>query len=178
MEKFTLKGPRVVLSNDLDIKYAEELAQNANSLRISRDIGGHTFPHPYTKEDAIFFLTKNREEGKSFFAVDFIIWVDGKFAGVIGLSEIDRTDMKAHIGYWLGEAFWNKGYATEALSLMIDFCRKELKLVRLYAKVLDYNLASLNVLMKNRFLVEGFERKTFKMHDGYHSFFLVARTFE
>ena len=178
MRDYNLKSKRLALSNNLAPEYADALAELANNRKIARDIGGHGFPHPYTREDALFFLEKNREEGDSFFDVDFLIFVDGKVAGAIGLSEIDWTDMKAHVGYWLGEEFWHRGYATEALGAVVDFARDDLKLVRLYAKVLDYNLPSLRVLMKNGFNVEGYERKTFRMGDEYHSFFLVARIFD
>lgn len=178
MQQFELKGQLVTLSNDLKAEYADELASQANSEPIYRNLAAHSFPHPYTRESAIFFLDKNREDGSSFFALDFLIWVEGKIAGAIGLSEIEWTDRKAHMGYWLGEKFWNHGYATEALKLMVEFSRKELNLVRLYAKVLDYNLPSLKVLMKNGFEIEGYERKAFKMGDGYHSFILTARVFE
>lgn len=178
MQEYILNSKRLTLSNNLDHDYAGELARIANNRKIARDIGAHGFPTPYTAEDALFFFDKNREEGDSFFDIDFLIFVDGKVAGAIGLSEIDWTDKKAHIGYWLGEEFWHRGYATEALGSVVDFARKELKLVRLYAKVLDYNTPSLRVLMKNGFIVEGYEQKTFKMEDGYHSFFLVARIFD
>lgn len=178
MKKYVLKGSRLTLTNDLNEKYADEVAKLANNKKIARDLGAHTFPQPYTREDALFFFDKNREEGDSFFALDFLIMVDGNVAGAIGLSEIDWTDKKAHIGYWLGEKFWKRGYATEALKAMIDFSRNELNLVRLYAKVLDYNLPSLRVLMKNNFEIEGYERKAIKMDDGYHSFFLTARIFD
>lgn len=178
MKQFKLQGPRVTLSNELKPEYAEELAEQANSLRISENIGGHSFPYPYTAEDALFFLEKNREEGKSFFQIDFIIWIGGSIGGVVGLGEIDRTDGKAHVGYWLGEKYWNRGYATEALSLISEFAEKELKLVRIYSKILDYNLASLRVQLKNGFKVEGYERMAFKMKDGYHSFFLTAKLFK
>lgn len=178
MQRVTLKGPRLSLSNDLSPEYAEELAYYANNLKVANNIGSHSFPYPYTKEDAMFFLTKNREEGKSFFAMDLIIRLEGNFAGVIGISEIDWSDMKAHIGYWIAEPYWNRGYATEALKIMVDYCRNELKLVRLYTKVLDYNFPSLKVLMKNGFSVEGYERKSMKMEDGYHSLFIVSRIFD
>lgn len=178
MQDFMLKSKRLTLSSNLAHEYAEALAKLANNKRIAKDIGSRGFPNPYTTEDALFFFDKNREEGDSFFDVDFLIFVGGKVAGAIGLSEIDWTDRKAHVGYWLGEEFWHMGYATEALGAVVDFARDELKLVRLYAKVLDYNMPSLRVLMKNGFNVEGYERKTFKMEEGYHSLFLVARIFD
>lgn len=177
MERFTLRGQRITLSNDLDAGFAEELAHQANNGKIRDRIGGHGFPYPYTKEDALFFLRKNREEGNTFFQIDFIIRVEGRIAGVIGLSDIDREDMKAHVGYWLGEEYWNHGYATEALGLISEFAESEMGLVRLYSKILDTNLPSLKVQLKNGFKVEGYERKAYKLEDGFHSFFLTAKLF-
>lgn len=174
MKAYRLEGKRVTLSNDLNPKYARTLAAIANDRDIHRNIGGHSFPYPYTEMDARFFLEKNREEGRQFFAIDFLIFAEDKLVGVIGLSSVNRTDLNAHVGYWIGKDYWNRGYASEALSLIVEFCRNELGLARVYTKVLDYNLASLRVLMKNGFAVEGFEKNAYRMGNGFHSFFIVA----
>jgi RimJ/RimL family protein N-acetyltransferase len=48
-------------------------------------------------------------------------------------------------------------------------------MVMIYTGVLDYNLASVKVLMKNGFSVDGFRKKVFLMDDGFHSFFYLSR---
>lgn len=178
MQIYSLKGEKVTLSNDLDMKHAPELARLANDREIFEKLAAHTFPHPYTVESARDFFDMNREDGASYFAIDFLVFAGEKLAGAIGLKDINRIDLNAQIGYWIGREFWNNGYASEALSLMLKFSREELDLVRLYAKVLDCNLPSLRVLLKNGFVVEGFEKNAFRMEDGFHSFFLAAKLFE
>ena len=170
-----LKGPKVWLTNNLEEKYAEEMARMANDKEIYRNLGAHTFPSPYRKEDAINFFTMNRKDGKNYFTMDFLIFAGDKLAGVIGLKDINYIDRNAHIGYWIGKEHRNKGFASEAVSLLSSFCREELKLVMIYTGVLDYNLASVKVLMKNGFSVDGFRKKVFLMDDGFHSFFYLSR---
>jgi ribosomal-protein-alanine N-acetyltransferase len=40
--------------------------------------------------------------------------------GTITLSYQDVINHKARIGYWLGSAYWNKGYASKAFQLILD----------------------------------------------------------
>ncbi len=174
-DKVDLVSPRLHLSNDLKGKYAMQISRIANDPEIARRIGGHGFPFPYTEEDGRIFLDMNRKYGKTHFAMDFLIFSENLLVGIIGLKDIDYTDFKAHVGYWIGREYWNKGYASEALSLVVDYAKGELGLRRLYTKVLDFNLPSLRVLMKNGFMIEGFERDSYKLEDGFHSMFCLGR---
>ena len=45
-----------------------------------------------------------------------------------GRKDINYIDRNAHIGYWIGKEHRNKGFASEAVSLLSSFCREELKL--------------------------------------------------
>lgn len=50
----------------------------------------------------------------------FIRWgivekASGKLIGLISLHHIEFWNYKAEVGYMFNEAFWNKGYATEAV---------------------------------------------------------------
>lgn len=175
MKNYILKGEHISLSNDLNARYAGAVAEIANDRIIGRNIASHSFPNPYREEDVLDFFNKNREDGKNFFAIDFLIFSRDTPVGIVGLKDIEREDQNAHVGYWIGRKFWNNGYATEALSLIVKFSKDEVGLSRLYTDVLDYNLASLRVLMKNGFQVEGFKRNCFRMEDGFHSMFYVAR---
>ena len=76
MHHYEMKEGQISISNDLDGKYATEIARLANDSTIAEFIGGHGFPHPYTTEDALYFFSMNREEEKREFAVDFIIFLN------------------------------------------------------------------------------------------------------
>lgn len=74
------------------------------------------------------------------------------------------------IGYAIGKAYWNKGYVTEALSAMIDFC-KSLGIHKIYASHIVENAASGKVMEKCGMIYE-----CTRIHDiEYHGKFWDTR---
>jgi [ribosomal protein S5]-alanine N-acetyltransferase len=124
---------------------APELALYANNINIFRNLRDG-FPHPYTYADAEAFIrVAARKEIPGELA---IVW-KGDYAGNIGVSPgSDVYRMSAEIGYFVGESFWNKGICTRAVNLMTEWIFKNTDIVRLYAGVFDYNVASQKVLEK------------------------------
>src|SRR5262249_32782872 len=55
------------------------------------------------------------------------------------------------LGYWLGQAFWRKGYATEAVRALIDHAFGDLEHDELHATARVPNPASRHVLEKGGF---------------------------
>ncbi len=170
-----LTGVNVTLESPIDPIYAEELAGLANDIEIRDNIGAHSFPHPYTLENALEFIDRNREMESIPFAIDFLIFHKNRPAGVIGISDINYLDNKSHIGYWVGKQFRGKGIATEATGLACDYAFGTLKMRRLQTKVLEGNLSSMRVLINNGFEVEGIERDAFYSNERYYSFILFSR---
>jgi ribosomal-protein-alanine N-acetyltransferase len=146
-----------VFLRELVVEDRDQLAQLANNKKIFNNIRDF-FPHPYTKKNAEEFIAQcNREDPKTTFAIEF----SGEFSGVIGLVlQQDIYRMSAEIGYWIGEPFWNKGIASEAVKLMIHYGFKTLGLVRIHTGVFDYNKASQRVLEKCGFIKEGVFRNS------------------
>lgn len=77
---------------------------------------------------------------------------------VFGLYHILLEHKNAEIGYWLFPEFQGKGFANEALQLVLHFCKNELKLHRIYADVETDNNASNKLLYRNGFLLEGIKQ--------------------
>ncbi len=68
----------------------------------------------------------------------------------IGTSEkrgILRED-EAEIGYWIGKDYWNRGYATEALSELIRIAFVDIGLNRVWCSFFDGNMPSQAVTIK------------------------------
>lgn len=84
-------------------------------------------------------------------------------AGCLLKDDINRRSIE--IGYFIGEDFWGKGIATEAVKLITDYAAKEFKPVRIYAEVFEHNKASMRVLQKNGFYLEGIYRKAVVKND-------------
>ena len=63
------------------------------------------------------------------------------------------------MGYWLGKAYWGKGYATEAAKKMIEIGFKEYDWNRIYATAFTNNPATMRVMEKAGMKYEGTHRK-------------------
>ena len=125
----------------------ESLIESANNIKIFNNVKD-TFPHPYTHADANWWIEFCKETDKpvNAFAVD----IDGKVIWAVGITiGIDIQRVTAEIGYWLGEKYWGKGIAVEALKQMTDYAFQNYPdLVRLWAAVFEYNKPSMRVLEK------------------------------
>ncbi len=152
-----LKGKNINLRK-LKKSDAESLYLNANDYDIAKFT---TLPHPYKLEHALSFIksTHRKIRKKSAFELGIEFKKTGKVIGMASLSNIHPTDRNAELGYWLGKNFWRRGLMSEAVSLILSFGFNELKLVRIYAKVLNKNIASANLLKKFGFKYEGTMRK-------------------
>ena len=131
----------------------EALQRIADSKLVARNLRD-AFPHPYTLDDAVAFLD-NVRLGKMGIVYGMFL-NSGELVGVISLTPgRDVNRYSAEVGYFVGEQYWNRGYATEALMLVVNFAQYRHGFKRLFAKVFDFNLASMRVLEKVGFKKEG-----------------------
>lgn len=79
--------------------------------------------------------------------------------GVIGLGNVRLADRKAELTYWLGRKFWKHGLMGEAVSLMLKYAFRDLKLKRVHALVHERNTGSIRVLQRAGFTREAVYRK-------------------
>ena len=124
---------------------AASLIRNADNPNVARHLR-ERFPHPYTRADADAFLGHCVASGD---VSNLAIVVDHSAVGGIGFirgNDVERYS--AEIGYWLGEPYWGKGIATEALQLLTDFLFAEAHLLRLFAVIVSDNAGSLRVIEK------------------------------
>jgi [ribosomal protein S5]-alanine N-acetyltransferase len=132
------------------------LANHANNYQVWRNVRD-AFPYPYTLEDAKQWIALCKTETKpTVFAID----IDGQVVGGVGIVlQKDVFRKNAEIGYWLGETFWGKGIATEAVKELTQYAFKHFDIERLYAGVFEYNPASMRVLEKAGFHLEAVHKK-------------------
>jgi RimJ/RimL family protein N-acetyltransferase len=128
------------------------LVRHANNRHIWLNVRD-TFPHPYTQTDARDWIRLATSDGLNLvFAID----VDGFAVGAIGLRPgQDVNRLSAEIGYWLGEEYWGRGIATEAVGAVTGYAFESLGMARVYAEVFEWNTASMRVLEKCGFEREG-----------------------
>jgi RimJ/RimL family protein N-acetyltransferase len=105
-----------------------------------------TIPHPYTRADAEAWLAKVRE-GRGHSLVIFARAARRTLVGVAGFGHRGNEDAP-EIGYWIGEPFWGRGYATEAARALIDHAFSETEIDALGASCRISNGASRRVIEK------------------------------
>ncbi|MGB5270271.1 MAG: GNAT family protein [Eudoraea sp.] len=152
--------PKKVNLRELHLSDKSELAKLANNKKI-RDNLRDSFPYPYRESDAEFFINSLTEQkSKQNFGIEY----NGQLCGVIGLIiQKDVYRKSAEIGYWIGESFWRKGIATIAVKLITNYGFEDLKLIRIYAGVFEFNIASMKALENNGYKKEGvFKNAIFK----------------
>ena len=121
------------------------LARHADNYQIWRNVRNR-FPHPYTPKDARAWIAHTLAEDPP---VNFAITVKNEAIGGIGLIPgSDIHHRSAEIGYWLGESYWGRGIATEALKAVSRWAFENYDLCRLWAGVFEHNAASARVLVK------------------------------
>jgi ribosomal-protein-alanine N-acetyltransferase len=136
---------------------AASLVEHANNHKIWINLRDR-FPHPYSRRDARTFITAIRSRDPE---TNFAIVVDGRAVGGIGFvlhEDVERVS--AEIGYWLGEPFWGRGIATEALKAMTMYAVERHGLMRLYALPFAWNAASARVLEKAGYTLEATLRRS------------------
>lgn len=80
------------------------LVANGNNIKIFNNVRDN-FPHPYTHDDAVWWIDANKQTDKP--ANCLAIDINGEVVGGIGIvlnSDIHR--LTAEMGYWLGESYW------------------------------------------------------------------------
>ena len=134
---------------DADLETLQSYANNRKIWLNLRDV----FPHPYTIEDARWWIEHTSQENPE---RSFAIASAEEPIGGIGLIFGDDVHRwVAELGYWLGEPYWGRGIMTGAVSLMTEYAFKKLPLNRIYAEPFANNLASIRVLEKAGFQREG-----------------------
>jgi len=117
------------------------------------------------RSDSQAFVQSIINSGKKNFICT--IFFQQMFVGLIGLKDIDSFNKKSEIGYWLSEAFQQKGIIARSSKAIIDYAFDELCLNRIQIKVATGNLKSLRVAERLGFTCEGIERQGELLDNGY-----------
>lgn len=133
-----------------------DLARLANNRRIAGMLS--RMPHPYGEADACAFVRRTGElaaagDGACVYAVTLAD--AGTFLGCAGLEPRDHPEQELEIGYWIGEPFWNRGYATEAAHALVDLAFRDRPTAVLHAACRVRNVASRRVIHKCGFQYVG-----------------------
>lgn len=82
--------------------------------------------------------------------------VDGLHIGNCMYYDLNPNKAEAELGILVGDRdYWSRGYGTEAVDLLVDFMFREMGLVRVYLKTLDWNHRAQKSFNKSGFVEYG-----------------------
>ena len=133
---------------------AEKLAALLNNKKILDNLRDG-LPFPYTVDDARDYIIAMLDADK-YTTFAFAIVYDGEVVGSIGAFRQGNIHSRtAELGYYLGENYWCKGIATEAVKKVCAYVFENSDIMRIYAEPFARNKASCRVLEKAGFECEG-----------------------
>ena len=135
---------------------APALARAIADEAIVRNLS--TAPWPYGVAEAEAFLAAPRDPILPSFLITERTSAAPRLIGACGFGR--RPSGAVELGYWIARSHWNRGFATEAASALIDIART-LKLPQLEASHFVDNPASGRVLEKLGFAATGLSAERF-----------------
>lgn len=118
------------------------LSLYANDERVARNT--RSIPHPYPPGAAEAFIERSAATDRvtDVWALDASTVGLTELLGVIGLTRL--TAERSEIAYWVAPAFWNTGFATEAVQAILRANPQGVKTI--FAEVFQTNAVSARVL--------------------------------
>lgn len=127
-----------------------ELVSLANNPRVAEMLS--RMPYPYGEAEARSFLSMARQPRISGSVYAVTLAETGAFVGCAGLNSTDRG---LELGYWMGEPYWRRGYATEAAHALVDLAFRATTINVLHASCRVINPPSRRVIHKCGFQYAG-----------------------
>jgi RimJ/RimL family protein N-acetyltransferase len=134
-----------------------------------------TIPHPYPGGAAEMWIGLHREAWENGTDVHYAVIerATNELIGTVGLS-INPRHRNAELGYWVGPAYWNHGYCTEAARAVMELGFDVLQLHRIESRHFARNPSSGRVMEKLGMTKEGFQRGAMQKGDAFEDIVLYG----
>jgi len=139
---------------DIDLIY--EWENNEDNWLVSNTIA------PFSKYTIELFVQNAQKDIFETKQVRFMIdrLDNNETIGCIDIFDFDPYNLRAGIGIIINEKkYREKGYASEALDIIIEYTKKHLNLKQIYASIINDNEASIRLFESKKFVLNGVKRK-------------------
>lgn len=151
-----------------------EVAQNyINDKELKKNLNPG-IPYPYTLQDEEKWFESNTALKDTYsFAIETL--GDNVYIGGCGINQVDWKNSNVEIGIFIGnKEYWNKGYGTDAMNVLIRFIFNEMNINKIKLNVYSFNKRALRCYEKCGFKTEGVLRKELYREGNYHDIIVMG----
>lgn len=154
LEVLSMSGETIKLT-EMRAEDTDTVMSWARDLDLKRLSG----PSPFLPASASSLLESLRSNKAT--DVDFAIrpLENEELLGQIGLKDISWRNQHAELYIRIGRPHWGKGYAKEAMSVLLRYAFLELNMHRIGLRVVDYNTRAMALYRSMGFQHEGTQRE-------------------
>jgi RimJ/RimL family protein N-acetyltransferase len=147
-------GKKFYLS-PIDVNDVEKFTEWLNNLEVTQNLV--VYSYMISTENEKGFLEKLSKE-HTYSIIDF---ATNELIGNCGFNSIDNLNQTAEVGIFIGnKKYWNNGYGTEALILLMDYGFKALNLHNIFLNVYSFNERARKCYEKIGFKIIGRKRES------------------
>ncbi|MET3684155.1 ribosomal-protein-serine acetyltransferase [Alkalibacillus flavidus] len=123
--------------------------------------------HTVKPEDTAKFIQASKQLYAESKGMNIAVVFRGQLAGVVGFNQLDWTNSKAHIGYWLGKSFQSYGIMTDATRALMTYAFRDLNMNKVEIRAAGGNTKSRAIPERLGFVEEGSIRAAERLHGDY-----------
>lgn len=157
--------PRLLTERLLLRPFTVDDGPRVEQLAGAREVADTTLslPHPYPVGGGVQWIATHAAAWQGRERCTLAVSLLSAPNDVLGAIALDLSTVHARgeLGYWIGKEFWNRGYATEASSALIEFAFHDLGLHRVQARHFLRNPSSGRVMQKVGMHLEGVLRDAY-----------------
>lgn len=127
----------------------------------------------FTRSEELKFL-KKIIKSKNDYVFSIFRTTDGKYLGQCAINQISRQNKLGRFSIFVTKENWGKGYAEEAIRLLIEFAFRKLGLHKIWGVAWATNKKAWHIYRKVGFKKEGLLKDEYYWHGRFHDLLRIA----